>query len=195
MPRRSLLVLLALGLALLAFACSDDGDDDTEPTATQENVPAATETPAAGAMSLTSSAFADNEPMPVQYTCDGDNISPPLAIAGVPQDTVSLALAVIDIDGPGGAFVHWVVWSIGPSTTAVSEDTVPQGGIEGPTSRGEPGYFGPCPPSGTHRYIFTLYALNTAPHLDIQPIPGASEIEVLEGSVLATAELTGTYTR
>lgn len=131
------------------------------PTATQKNVPAATATPVAGgAMSLTSSAFADNEPMPVQYTCDGDNISPPLTIDGIPEGAASLALTVIDIDGPGGAFVHWTVWNIDPATTAVPENTVPQGGGEGATSRDEPGYFGPCPPSGTHRYVFTLYVLD-----------------------------------
>jgi Raf kinase inhibitor-like YbhB/YbcL family protein len=193
-----LALLPVIAVALLAYACSDsdnDGRDAPEPTATQENAPADTQTPAAGAMSLTSSAFADNEPMPVQYTCDGDNISPPLSIGGVPDGTVSLALTVIDIDGPGGAFVHWTVWNIDPATTAVSENTVPQGGGEGTTSRGQPGYFGPCPPSGSHRYVFTLYALDDN-IVVIGDEPDTDNIEsFLEGHVLATAQLTGTYAR
>jgi Raf kinase inhibitor-like YbhB/YbcL family protein len=195
MPRRALLFLFALSLPVLALACGDSDDGAREPTATSENAPAATETPSAdGAMSLTSPAFADNGPMPVQYTCDGDNTSPPLAIDGVPDGAASLALTVIDIDGPGGALVHWTVANIDTSVTDVAEGRVPASGVEGPTSRGEPGYFGPCPPSGTHRYVFTLYALDAPLAIDSETGSFVDPASAPD-SVLATAQLTGTYER
>jgi Raf kinase inhibitor-like YbhB/YbcL family protein len=196
MPGRLTAVLVAI-VALLALACGD-GDDDraVEPTVTLEDLPsAATETAVPGAMSLTSTAFADNGPMPVQYTCDGDNISPPLAIDGAPEGTAALALMVIDIDVPGrDGFVHWAVANISPAADEVPEGTVPIGGVEGPTSRGQPGYFGPCPPSGTHRYVFTLYALDAPLAIDGETGAFVDPASTPD-SVLASATLTGTYAR
>lgn len=195
MPRplfAALTVLLAV--ATLAVGACGDGDGSVDPTATAGNM-AATETPVTGAMSLTSTAFADNGSMPVPYTCDGASISPPLTIGGVPEGAVSLSLTVIDIDGPGGAFVHWTVWNIAPAAGDVAEGTVPLGGIEGLTGRGEPGYTGPCPPSGTHRYVFTLSALDTALDLDPSATDADALASAIEGHVLATARLTGTYAR
>lgn len=196
---RTLLVLTSIPLVFFALACG--GDDDSSPVATPAGGSIATEPPAeaggpsAGSLQLTSSAFEDNAAIPVQYTCDGDSISPPLAISGVPEDTAALALIVVDIDGPGGGFVHWTVWNIDPATTEVPEGAVPGGGTEGQTSLGDGGYFGPCPPSGVHRYVFTLYALDAALVLDAAT-SGRAEIEAaMEGHALESADLTGTYSR
>jgi hypothetical protein len=183
-PAAALLVL-----AMTLAACGDDGDDgDPSPTGAGP-----TATGGAAEMSLTSSAFGDNETIPVQYTCDGDNISPPLAFAGVPEDAVSLALLVDDPDAPGGSFVHWTVWNIDPETSDVEEGSPPAGATEGANGAGQ-GYTGPCPPSGEHRYIFTLYALDGVP--DIEAAAGKAELlAAIEGKVLAEAELIGLYER
>ena len=192
--------LIAVIALSSAAACGDDGDDAGPaatagaPTATSS--PAAEGTPSAsGGFALTSASFGDNETMPVQHTCDGANTSPPLAISGAPDGAASLALTTIDIDGPGGAFVHWTVWNIDPATTDVAQDAVPPGGVEGLTGRGTAGYFGPCPPSGTHRYVFTLHALDMT--LELDPVmSGNAELQAaIEGHVLASAVLTGLYTR
>lgn len=112
-------------------------------------------------MKLTSSAFSHNQPIPEKYTCDGDNVSPPLTISEAPQNTQSLALIMDDPDAPGRTFVHWTMWNIDPATTEIPEGAVPQGAMQGFTDFGSRRYGGPCPPSGTHRYIFKLYALDS----------------------------------
>lgn len=206
-PGPTLLVgaVLVLTIALGAVACDDE--EDGAPAATSTEAAQPTTTPAVtseGAtpsetedeMELSSSAFRQNETIPVRYTCDGDNVSPPLTITGVPDGTVGLALVMDDPDAPvAGGFVHWTVWNIDPATAEVPEDAVPQGGIEGQTSAGGGGYRGPCPPSGTHRYFFKLYALDT--ELDLDPeAAGREELEAaMEGHILARAELVGTYGR
>jgi hypothetical protein len=187
--------------AVVAFAACGDDDNGYGPDATSTIAPSATDAssatnaPGTSSLRLTSSAFNDGDAMPVEYTCDGNDTSPPFAIAGVPDGAAALALTMIDIDVPGGGFVHWTVWNIDPATTEVAQGTVPGAGVEGQTSRGSPGYFGPCPPTGTHQYVFTLYALDAALVLD-PATDGRAEIEsAVEGHVLATAELTGTYER
>ena len=144
-------------------------------------------------MQLTSPAFSHNEAIPKKYTCDGDNINPPLTITDVPKDTKSLALIIDDPDAPMGTWVHWTVWNMDPGMTEIAENSVPNG-VEGYTSSGKPGYGGPCPPSGTHRYFFKLYALDTL--LDLSPRTDASQLEqAMQGHVLDSAELMGTYSR
>lgn len=139
-------------------------------------------------MQLTSDAFAEGEKIPVQYTCDGASAVPPLSWAGVPQDAASLALVVHDPDAPReGGFTHWVVYDIPAHTPGAS-------GVDGANGSGRTGYVGPCPPSGSHRYVFTLYALDVM--LDLKP--GADRdafLAAAEGHILATAELTGVYSR
>ncbi|MEX2160262.1 MAG: YbhB/YbcL family Raf kinase inhibitor-like protein [Dehalococcoidia bacterium] len=194
--------LLALSIAaLFAFAACGDDYDGSTPDATSTIAPgatvasSATDAPDASSLRLTSSAFNDGDAMPVEYTCDGNDTSPPLAISGVPDEAAALALTVVDTDVPNGGFVHWTVWNIGPATTEVAQGAVPSGGIEGQTSRGSPGYFGPCPPTGMHHYVFTLYALDAALVLD-PAVAGRAEIEdAVQGHVLATAELAGAYER
>ena len=141
-------------------------------------------------MELTSAAFGPNETIPSQYTCDGADLSPPLTLSGIPADAVSLALIMDDPDAPGGTWVHWVEFNIAPRTQ------IPTGagvlGTQGRNSFGTTGYGGPCPPSGTHRYFFTVYALSA----ELELAGGATKAQVLaamEGLVLAQAELIGLF--
>ena len=142
-------------------------------------------------MKLTSPMFANKEQIPWKYTCQGEDINPPLKISGIPEDTVTLALTVDDPDAPGGTWDHWVVWNIKP-TEEIVEDDYP--GEFGTNSWGRQNYGGPCPPSGTHRYFFKLYALNRRLELH----SGASKRELEEamaGYIIAKAELMGMYTK
>ncbi len=145
-------------------------------------------------LKITSPAFENNGDIPPKYTCDGDNVNPELIFEGVPSGAESLVLIVDDPDAPRGTWVHWTVWNIDPSTDSIVEDSVPPGAVEGNTDFGRPGYGGPCPPSGTHRYFFKLYALDT--DLDLDIASEASDIEAaMERHVLASAELIGLYSR
>lgn len=147
-----------------------------------------------GPMKLTSSAFQHEGMIPSQYTCDGGNTSPPLGIEDVSQAAKSLVLIVDDPDAPAGTWLHWTVWNIDPGTTRIKENSVPKGGVEGLTGFGKSGYGGPCPPEGLHRYFFKLHALDTM--LDLKQ--GARLIELqraLDGHIIASAELMGTYLR
>jgi Raf kinase inhibitor-like YbhB/YbcL family protein len=153
-------------------------------------------------MKLTSSAFVDGGRIPQTYTCDGDRLlSPPLAISDIPEEAGSLVLIVDDPDVPKallpeGHFVHWVLFNIPQSTSSIPEGG--SAGIAGVNGRGEKNYTGPCPPPDheptTHRYIFTLFALDTRLNL----AEGSSKEEVesaMEGHVLETVDLIGTYSR
>jgi Raf kinase inhibitor-like YbhB/YbcL family protein len=144
-------------------------------------------------MKLTSPAFENNQEIPSEYTCDGADISPELNIGDVPENAKSLALIMDDPDAPGGTWVHWVVWNIPPDTKKIAKDAEPEG-IQGTTSFGKQGYGGPCPPSGTHRYIFKLYALDTT--LDLEEGSDKKELEAaMQGHIIEKTELTGPYKR
>jgi Raf kinase inhibitor-like YbhB/YbcL family protein len=144
-------------------------------------------------MQLTSPIFNDNEVIPEIYTCKGQSISPPLAIAGVPAQAKSLALIIHDPDAPSGDFLHWLVWNIPPQTTIITENSAPVGAIQGKNGSGNNRYAGPCPPSGTHHYRFDLYALD-----DVVNLPdSSSRIDVesaMSSHVLARSTLTGLFT-
>lgn len=143
-------------------------------------------------LNITSSAFGNNQLMPLKYTCDGDNVNPPLQLSGIPATAKSLALIVDDPDAPKKTFVHWVVWNIPPSTTSIAENSVP--GDEGMNDFGKPGFGGACPPSGTHRYFFKIFALDTM--LNLQEKATKADLETAMNShVLAKAELIGLYER
>lgn len=143
-------------------------------------------------MQLSSPAFAHQGTIPAKYTCDGVNASPPLAISGVPPRADSLVLLVEDPDAPGGTFVHWVVYDIPPATEKIPENTAP--GTMGINNFRQTAYGGPCPPSGTHRYYFRLYALDRK--LDLSPGRSKKQVEqAMTGHVLAQAELMGRYAR
>jgi Raf kinase inhibitor-like YbhB/YbcL family protein len=143
---------------------------------------------------LTSTAFADGAKIPVEYTGDGQNISPPLAWSFLPESTRSLALIVHDPDAPSGDFTHWVAWNIDPEPGGLNEDAPAP--VEGRNGAGGIGYMGPSPPpgNGPHRYFHELHALDT--QLDLQADASREQLEdALDGHVLATARLVGTYER
>jgi hypothetical protein len=146
-------------------------------------------------MKITSSAFQNNENIPPKYTCDGENVSPPLEISEVPAEAKSLALVVDDPDAPlAGGFVHWAVFNIAPGTNNIGENSTPQGAVEGMNSAGRTGYTSPCPPSGTHRYFFKLYALGTMLSLDSSATREDVE-KAMEERILDQATLVGLYQR
>lgn len=143
-------------------------------------------------MKILSPAFAGNHEIPIEYTCDGDNINPPLVTEDVPREAKSLVLIVDDPDVAEGVFTHWVVWNINSKIEEIGEGEVPEGGVEGINNAGERGYMGPCPPYGTHHYIFHLYALDSL--LSLPGSTGRDEVEdQMSGHVIAEAQLTGLY--
>jgi Raf kinase inhibitor-like YbhB/YbcL family protein len=173
---------LLLALVLLTAGCG--GSDDTEEPATD----------VAESITVSSSAFEADEPIPTHYTCDGHDISPPLAWDGVPGDAEAVALVVDDPDAPGGTYVHWIALDMDPTTTSVDEGSVPSSGVQAANSNGDAAYAGPCPPSGTHHYRFTVYALDQPTGL----ADGAETDEALaaiDAHAVASGRLTGTYSR
>lgn len=148
---------------------------------------------------LESRAIAPNRAIPLNYTCDGDNVSPDLRWNAPPAGTRSLAIVVDDLDAPGQAFAHWLVYNLPPTTRQLAEAKatqlpLPQGAMQGKNDFGQAAYSGPCPPTGTHRYVFRLYALDT--ELDLPS--GASKravFDAIQGHVLATGQLIGQYSR
>lgn len=143
-------------------------------------------------MKIKSSAFEDGERIPSKYTCDGENMNPPLEFLEIPKQAQSLALIAFDPDAPAGPWTHWTVWNIDPEADGIREDSVPEGATEGITSAGRSGYHGPCPPSGTHRYFFRLYALDAM--LDLPPKATVSELKsVMRSNEMESTELLGLY--
>jgi Raf kinase inhibitor-like YbhB/YbcL family protein len=151
------------------------------------------------AMRVESPAFAEGGQIPRQYTCDGRDISPPLSWSGVPEATKSLALICDDPDAPGKTWVHWVLFNLPPRTKELLEgmpalETISGGGEQGVNDFRKIGYGGPCPPSGTHRYVFKLYALDA----EVALASGATRADLdraMKGRVLAEGALTGKYSR
>lgn len=199
------MILMCVCVILVAGACSDDADTASTATeastttagqsTTTEAPPTTTEAPPTtvqGTMRLTSTAFENEDAIPQQFTCDGSDISPALVLADVPSDAQSMALIMEDPDAPNGTWDHWIAYDI-PVGQEIAED-IGELGIPGVNSWGRTGYGGPCPPSGTHRYFFTVYALDEDLGLD----SGATKddvLEALDGHVLAEAMLMGTYSR
>ncbi|MEE9252063.1 MAG: YbhB/YbcL family Raf kinase inhibitor-like protein [Thermodesulfobacteriota bacterium] len=150
-------------------------------------------------MNVTSAAFEEGGMIPRQYSCDGADISPPLAWSGVPEGTKSIALICDDPDAPVGVWVHWVLYNLPPDTTELpegvpSQKTLSSGAMHGRNDFGNLEYGGPCPPGGTHRYYFKLYTLDT----ELELSPGASKKQLLsamEGHILAQGQLMGRYKR
>jgi Raf kinase inhibitor-like YbhB/YbcL family protein len=143
-------------------------------------------------LTVKSPAFQPNNQIPKKYSCDGEDKNPPLTIDGVPKESKSLALIVDDPDAPHGTFDHWVVWDIPPSTTKIAEHSVP--GTEGLNGARQKGFMGPCPPSGTHRYFFKAYALDTELKLGAKTTKRELE-KAMENHILAKGELIGLYKR
>jgi Raf kinase inhibitor-like YbhB/YbcL family protein len=140
---------------------------------------------------VSSPSFEQDGLIPERYTCDGENINPPLEISHIPEKSVCLTLIVDDPDAPGGTWVHWTVWNI-PVTHHLKENEVH--GLQGRNDFGQHHYGGPCPPSGTHRYFFKVYALDTL--LAISGDSTKADVEkAMAGHIIAFGELTGLYHR
>lgn len=145
---------------------------------------------------LRSPAFEDGGTIPKRFTCDGEDVSPPLAWSGVPKAAGALGLLVEDPDAPGATFVHWILLDIDVGTNRLAEGKTPPGTSEPRTSFGDEGYGGPCPPEGDepHRYVLTLYALHGT--LDVNPGAPPEEVRAAIGAgALARGQLTGRYGR
>jgi Raf kinase inhibitor-like YbhB/YbcL family protein len=144
-------------------------------------------------MKITSSAFQQVGSIPSKFTCDGADTSPPLQIQEIPPAAKSLALIADDPDAPSGLFTHWIVWNISPQTSTIAEGSGPKG-VPGTNDFGKSGYGGPCPPSGTHRYFFKVFALDR--ELDLPAGGKRSQLDAaMKGHVIAQSELMGRYSR
>ena len=180
---------------------TEEAEQPSEPEPTEE--PAATEEPEPlpepDPLTLTSPEFAEGDPIPAKFSCGGENVSPTLEWTDPPEGTQSFALILDDPDAPGGVWVHWVLFNIPADARSLPENvpgypTLEDGSMHGKNGWGKMEYGSPCPPSGTHRYVFKLFALDIV--LDVEP--GLTDIELtdmMEGHILAEAELMGTFTR
>ena len=151
-------------------------------------------------MNIYSNVFKNNQMIPSKYTCKGENISPPLNWDSIPENTKSLVLIVDDPDAPMGTWIHWVLYNIPPTLNNLSENIeqnktyIDSGMIQGINSGKYIGYQGPCPPSGTHRYFFKIYALDIA----IEPVEKMTKSQILkamENHIIAHGELIGLYSK
>ena len=188
MAYASLGILFLLVFVGALFGIDRQKVEDTRLITTNENI--------MGELTLTSQAFEHNGKIPLQYTCDGQNINPQLSIEGVTPDAKSLVLIMDDPDAvkpAGKVWDHWIVWNIPVTTTEIVEGEEPQG-IHGIGSSGNSEYRGPCPPDGEHHYFFKLYTLG----IELSLAEGATKEEVeqsMEGHILDQTELIGLYER
>lgn len=145
-------------------------------------------------LTVSSPAFELGGVIPLRYTCDGNNVNPPLAIGKAPSGARSMALIMDDPDAPAGDWVHWVVWNIPVQTREIPENSVPPNASQGRNSWNRNNYGGPCPPSGTHRYFFRLFALDTP--LQLGSSSSKADLErAMQGHILAKGEMMGTCRR
>lgn len=172
-----------MGLFLL-IALATHGNDRAEAQSVPDPI----------GLKVTSSAFPNGGKIPKKYTCDNSDVNPPLRIENLPKATKSLALIVDDPDAPGRTWTHWLVWNLDPKATAIREASVPQNAVQGTTDFGRAKYGGPCPPPGTHRYYFKVYALDIAPSLPSATTKAALE-KAMAGHIVAQGSLMGTYSR
>lgn len=183
MPSRVLILFLAILMAGTT-SCTGGQSPTTEVTPVE----------APDVIRVASSAFREGQPIPEQFTCDGGGQIPPLSWDGVPEGANALALVVDDPDAPRGTFVHWVVLDMPVDTRGLDAGAVPRGAVEATNSAGQASWFPPCPPSGTHRYRFTVYALS-----DRTGLPGGAGLDralrVVGSTATARGRLVGTYAR
>jgi Raf kinase inhibitor-like YbhB/YbcL family protein len=198
---RSMLILGLIAIALpLASGCHDSGTSASAPAgANSVSSGSGDGSDAPVKLALSSSAFAADAAMPAKYSCEGQNVSPPLNWSGAPPSTKSFALIVQDPDAPDPAaptkvVTHWVVYDLPANATAIAEGgaDLPPAAHQAKNEQGDTRYMGPCPPVGRHRYFFKLYALNALlPALDS---PKEKDVEqAIQGHVVGTGELVGTY--
>lgn len=174
--------LLVLSLAGLAACSSGDGQPRAERALPEP-------------ITVSSPAFTAGSAISQRFTCDGDNLSPPLGWSGVPAGTVEVALVVDDPDAPRGTYVHWIVIGLDPANTKLAEGMVPPGARQVRNSAGTAAYTGPCPPGGSpHHYRFAIYALQRPPDAGDDASPETT-IQVIEAAATARGRLVGTYGR
>ncbi|MEK6334286.1 MAG: YbhB/YbcL family Raf kinase inhibitor-like protein [Acidobacteriota bacterium] len=189
--RKSLSILSFAILALLAISCARP-QPIVHPPANQSS-------PGKPELKLTSAAFKEGQAMPHTYTCDGVNVSPPLEWSGVPATAKTLAIIADDPDAPGGMWVHWVLYNLPAENIGLVEnlpatETLVAGGFQGKNDFEKIGYGGPCPPSGTHRYLFKIYALDIELPLKAG-VTKADLLKAMDDHVLLQGQLMGTYKR
>lgn len=193
-PRNSILMPV-LGLALLFGGAAEGAAVVKKKKKTKGATPMA--------MTLTSPSFAHNAKIPSRHTCDGEDLSPAFAWSGAPKGAKSFAIINDDPDASSGAWVHWILWNIPGDTTSLGEnlprsETLPNGAVQGlcwgVDDGDRVGYWGPCPPSGTHRYFFKLYALDTVLKLPARTLKAGLEA-AMKGHILSEATLIGLYSR
>jgi Raf kinase inhibitor-like YbhB/YbcL family protein len=208
--------MLVISLVALSVGCGPGSTPTTSPPTTTPRPPTQVENTAvltiepeptieleegdqAMGFILSSTAFAEGDPIPQIYSCDGEDISPPMQWTDPPEGTLSFALIADDPDAPAGTWVHWVLYNLPADTHSLpeafpSDAELSDGSKNGENSWGRLGYGGPCPPGGTHRYFFKLYALDLI--LDLAAGPTKEQLlQAMEGHILAESELMGTYTR
>jgi len=143
-------------------------------------------------LKITSDAFVNNGRIPARYTCDGSYVLPTLNFVGVPKTAKSLAIIVDDPDAPDGTFTHWIIWNIDPTTTTIGSGSLPMGSVEGYNGAGMTGWYAPCPPFGTHRYNFKLYALDVELNIS-EDSRKADLVNIITGRIISAATLVGFY--
>jgi Raf kinase inhibitor-like YbhB/YbcL family protein len=149
---------------------------------------------AGGKVKITSSAFQEGGTIPDKFSKNGQNVSPELRIEGVPSNAKGLAIIVDDPDAPSGLFTHWLAWNIDPKTPQIAEGSAPSGAVQGKNDFGDVGYGGPQPPSGTHRYYFKVFALNSP--LDLKSGAKRKDVDAaMKGHVIAQGQLMGKYSK
>ena len=187
---RSISIIISLALCSLLFVgCARPQPQIAKPASIPKEDKAE--------IKLTSAAFKDRQSIPAPYTCDGVNISPPLEWSGLPKATKTVAIVVDDPDAPSGTWVHWVLYNlpadnIGLVENVPASENLKAGGFQGKNDFGKIGYGGPCPPSGTHRYFFKIYALDS----ELSLKAGATKAELMkamEGHIVLEGQLMGTY--
>jgi Raf kinase inhibitor-like YbhB/YbcL family protein len=187
------LIVFLAGLALVGAGCTKTAPPASNEQANQTAPPITT-----AAMTITSPAFSAGGLIPVKYSCDGENINPPLLFNDIPERATSLVLLMDDPDvpknlKPDGVFDHWVMYNIPSGNAQVKEGTAPPG-IQGKNGAGATKYTGPCPPGKEHRYFFKLYALDTDLAFNEAPTKALVE-QAMQGHIVGQAELMGRYNR
>ncbi len=181
------MLLVVCGGVVIGLFCFRSENNLSPAPAENENINQKLES-----MTLASSAFQNQQSIPSQYSCQGEDINPPLQIEEVPSEAKTLALIVDDPDAPGQTWDHWILWDIPVEINFIQKGTVPDKAVQGINSFKKHNYGGPCPPSGIHHYHFKLYALNTT--LSLVESAGKAELEqAMAGHILQEAELIGLY--
>lgn len=187
--KAGLIVLVCLAGVILISGCINNEQAETPEGNESSDAGKGDESVDIQVIKVFSSAFESNSTIPRKYTCNGENINPPLEFANIPEEAESLVLIMDDPDSPMNPFTHWIVWNIEP-VAKIDEDSIP--GIEGMNNFRKIGYGGPCPSSGMHRYYFRVYALDRK--LELKAGAGRKELESeMIGHIIAEGELMGKY--